>query len=267
MSTYVFDQAWQQERQRLGGLEALFDPATRRYLAERGLGPGWRCLEVGCGGGSVAVWLADQVGPEGCVLATDLDPRFLNGHGRENLDVRKHDLVADPLETEAFDLAHARAVVEHTQERERALAKLVAAVRPGGWVVVEDVDFGRTAQAALASHVSPPQHGPLFERFYAAGEALFERIGSDASFGPRLPAALAGAGLEHIGVEVHMPLVRGGPEPGWVPLTIAHLQAQLVGAGLLSAAEIRELLDLCADPSFRYPPPFMVTAWGQRPAP
>src|SRR4051812_5008291 len=92
-STYVFDQAWQKELARLQSLEALFDAASQRHLADRGVQAGWRCLEVGCGAGSLALWLADRVGPTGSVLATDLDPRFLDGHERSNLMVVRHDLM------------------------------------------------------------------------------------------------------------------------------------------------------------------------------
>jgi ubiquinone/menaquinone biosynthesis C-methylase UbiE len=148
--TYVFDQAWQQELGRLRSLEDLFDPASRRHLAALGVGPGWRCLEVGCGAGSLALWLADQVGPDGHVLATDLDPRFLQGHGRTNLEARRHDLLSDPLEPASFDLVHARAVVEHVADRKRALARLAAALKPGGWLVLEDVHGSAQGRAGAA---------------------------------------------------------------------------------------------------------------------
>jgi len=111
VSTYLFDQAWRQEHDRLHALEALFDDASAHHLARLGVGPGWRCLEVGAGAGGVARWLADRVGPSGQVLATDLDPRFLDGHGRANLQVRQHDILTDPLPDTLFDLAHARAVL------------------------------------------------------------------------------------------------------------------------------------------------------------
>jgi hypothetical protein len=53
MSSYVFDQTWKREHARLRALEDLFDSASIRHLAERGVGAGWRCLEVGCGAGGV----------------------------------------------------------------------------------------------------------------------------------------------------------------------------------------------------------------------
>ena len=66
-------------------------------MTDLGVGPGWRCLDVGDGDGSVARWLAGRVGPEGRVTATDLNPRFLGGHGQPNLEVRRHNILEDSL--------------------------------------------------------------------------------------------------------------------------------------------------------------------------
>jgi hypothetical protein len=65
MTTYAFDNSWELARQRLDAIEAWFDPGTIRHLTERGVAPGWHCLEVGAGGGSIAAWLGDRVGPAG----------------------------------------------------------------------------------------------------------------------------------------------------------------------------------------------------------
>jgi SAM-dependent methyltransferase len=264
---YVFDQAWERERDRLRSLERLFDAASQRHLAARGLAAGWRCLEVGCGAGSIALWLADQVGPTGSVLATDLDPRFLDGHGRANLTVRPHNIVRDPLEPASFDLIHARAVFEHLPEREQALGRLVRALKPGGWLVIEDTDFGGAAAAMIARYSAPTALDGLTERMYLAAEALFATRGAEATFGPRLPAALTAAGLEDVLAEVHAPLVSGGGTSGdWVRLTVDQLRPGFVATGYVSAAEVDEFLELSQHPGTRYLPPFIVTAWGRRPA-
>src|SRR5690348_11786417 len=86
------------ERRRLAALTEIADPITTRRLTDLGIGPGWCCLEVGAGDGSVARWLAGRVGPEGRVVATDLDLRFLKGHGLSNLEVRRHNVLEDHLE-------------------------------------------------------------------------------------------------------------------------------------------------------------------------
>src|SRR4051812_39774140 len=78
LSTYVFDNSDEEPtRRRFTGLPLVFDAGTTRHLLALGIGPGWQCLEVGAGGGSVAVWVAEQVGVTGSVLATDIDTRFL----------------------------------------------------------------------------------------------------------------------------------------------------------------------------------------------
>src|SRR5262245_66207336 len=74
---YAYDHAWTQERVRLAGLESALDPGTRAHLLRLGVGPGRRCLEIGAGGGAIALWLAEQVLPNGKVVATDLETDFL----------------------------------------------------------------------------------------------------------------------------------------------------------------------------------------------
>jgi ubiquinone/menaquinone biosynthesis C-methylase UbiE len=264
VSTYVFDAAWQQERDRLGALESLFDGSSRRLLEALGLREGWRCLEVGCGAGGIALWLADRVGPAGRVLATDLDTRFLDGHDRPNLDVATHDIATEALDGAAFDLIHARAVLEHVPARREALARMVSALRPGGWLLVEDVDFAEPTAATLARYVSPPDAAPAAERILLAAAALFAAVGADGSYGRRLPTALGGAGLVDVGAEIHTPVVTGGTE-SWTRGTVEQLADRLVATGLASAADIEAFLTATALPSTFYVPPLMVSAWGRRP--
>jgi SAM-dependent methyltransferase len=198
------------------------------------------------------------------VVATDLDIHFVEGRDLGNLDVRRHDIMTDALEEGAFDLAHARAVVMHIPDHQGAIERLVAAVRPGGWVVVADLDFGGPMATALARYSVPAEHGPLVERIYRAAETVLAAAGADASFGARLLAGLQAAGLEHLGGEVHTPVVAGGTE-NWVRGSIQQLAERLEGTGLVSADEVARFLSLAADGSSHYTPPFMVTAWGQRP--
>jgi hypothetical protein len=101
--TYAFDNARAVQRDRLDTLETLFDPGTIRQLEARGVAPGWRCFEVGAGGGSIAAWLCDRVGPEGTVLATDLDTKWVSELAQANLEVRVHDLLDDDLPDGEFD--------------------------------------------------------------------------------------------------------------------------------------------------------------------
>jgi 2-polyprenyl-3-methyl-5-hydroxy-6-metoxy-1,4-benzoquinol methylase len=264
MSTYVFDQAWQKERDRLTALESLFDGASRRFLDDIGVGAGWRCLEVGCGAGSIARWLADRVGEAGHVLATDLDARFLDGHDRANLEVRTHNIVTDPIDEAAFDLIHARAVLVHLPDRQQVLKRLVAALHPGGWLLIEDVDFGGPTASMLGQYASGPQATrAAMERIYLAIAEVFAAIGADPSYGSRLTGALAEAGLARVAAELHAPVVSGGNEQ-WTRGSVEQLAERLVATGVTTAADIEWFLGASAEPGFSYLPPLMVSARGQR---
>ena len=86
----------------LGGLAGMFDHFTQARITESVSLAGARCLELGAGNGSIAVWLADQVGPDGEVIATDIDTRHIPEHDR--LTILRHDLLSDPLPAGPFDL-------------------------------------------------------------------------------------------------------------------------------------------------------------------
>ena len=133
---YVF--AREEVRERLERLAEHSDPATHRRV--RALGPceGWNCFELGFGSGSIALWLSQQVGPQGRVLAVDLDPCFLAGKAVPNLVVRQQDITREPPPERTFDFAHVRLVLMHLPQRERVLEQLVASLKPGGGLLVEE---------------------------------------------------------------------------------------------------------------------------------
>jgi SAM-dependent methyltransferase len=125
---------------RFAALCQLFDDNSIHHLINCGVTTGWHCLVVGAGGGSVATWLADRVGASGYVLATDIDPRFLKPLRLPNMEVRRHDVAVDVLPQDAFDLVHARLVLHHIPQREKALQSMISTLKPGGWILVEDHD-------------------------------------------------------------------------------------------------------------------------------
>lgn len=128
------------ERRRLDQLETRYDAVSFERLRAVGVGAGWVCLEVGAGGGSVARWLAEQVGAAGRVVATDIDTRFL-GHLRPPVEIRCHDILADPLEWGSYDLVHCRSLLSHLPDPSAALSRMAEALRPGGWLVAEQNDY------------------------------------------------------------------------------------------------------------------------------
>ena len=121
--------------------------ATGAFLSRTGLGPGWSCLDVGCGGGQVTIHLAQAVGPRGRVVGLDLDATALElvREAAVRAAVRVELVRADassPVEREAFDLAFARLVLSHLVDPVASLRAMRDAVRPGGVVAVEDLHTG-----------------------------------------------------------------------------------------------------------------------------
>ena len=258
MSTYVFDQAAQSERERLLKLEEWLDPGTIRHLQAIGVGPGWRCLEVGAGEGSIARWLSERVQPSGRVVATDLDTRFLDRIDDPTIEVRRHDIVSDLIEDDTYHLIHARCLLEHLPAREDVLRRMVAALRPGGWVLIEDLD--------VISHVSVTP-SEVYERVSETAFQVMQSFGFDPTLGRRLYLMLVDAGLELTFAEgrIAMGTRLGNAGVDMFKLTLGHLREAMIATGRVDGAEVDEALRLLDDPAFIAMPPAMIAAWGRKP--
>jgi SAM-dependent methyltransferase len=224
---YAYDQGWEQERARLAGIEALWDPGTEALLKRFGAKPGARVLEAGAGGGSIVAWLAQQVGDQGSVLAVDLDVRFVESLRSATVDVLQADLVEVDLPVAEFDLVHTRMVLEHITERDRVLDQLVRALRPGGTIVVEDYDwtaFGFDSADGIEDRVS---NGIL--DFMAAA-------GFDREYGRKVVGALAQRGLSDVHGEGRS-LIIDNTHPGFefFRLSFEQLAPAAIEAGLMTA--------------------------------
>src|ERR1700733_8019855 len=256
---YGLDNAWNKGLTRLRLLERGLDPGSFSHLRARGGGAGWRCLEVGAGAGSVAHWLCGQVCPGGEVVATDIDPRFLETHSEANLRVLRHDITADNLPPAAFDLVHCRLVLAHLPDRRAVLSKLAAALRPGGQLVAEEMDF-----VSVVADADQPG-GQAFNAAVASSNDVLRARGFDPEGGRGLLAGLAAAGLADIGTEGYVRLWPGG-SPGataW-QLTFEQLRGEMAALGLDDAV-IASAIEACQDPCFTFMSQVTMTAWGQLP--
>jgi SAM-dependent methyltransferase len=259
-SRYVFDNAAEQQaRKRFAALPRIYDSGTIRHLEALGVGEGWRCLEVGAGGGSIARWLAQRVGRSGHVLATDIDTRFLEVLAGPTLEVRRHDVTADPLPAAAFDLAHARLVLAHLPEREAALARLVEALKPGGWLLLEEFDS--------LSMPPDPALNPVERRLrlYEAMLRVMTERGVDLRLGRLLPGRLRAHGLTNVGAEGRVGLLRG--ETPWADLLkagVEQLRAAIGASEGLTAEECDRELACLDDPDLMNPSPVMWAVWGRK---
>lgn len=229
------------EQRRLRLLGEARDPWTFATLDRVGVGEGWSCLEIGAGAGTVTAFLAERVGSRGRVVATDIDTRF-HADPPPNVTLRRHDIVNDEPPGHEFDLVHARAVLQHIPEREAVLDGLVAMLRPGGRLLVEESDF-----RAFADQPLPEPYGTVHRTMNDPAFTPWR----DANFGTRLPSLLSARDLANVDVTGQAWAMRPGEAAGdWWFLAVERTLPRLEAAGVVdepTAAAVRETIN---DPTF-----------------
>jgi SAM-dependent methyltransferase len=248
--------AGEAERQRLDSLERVYDPGTIESLCRVGIESHWRCLELGAGAGSVARWLAAQV-PDGSVLATDIDTRFLEGIQTTNLRVLRHDVVREEFPAESFDLIHARLVLSHLPDRAQVLRKLLSWLTPGGVLVVEGMCW---------YPVHSSNNDVYRTAMNAYDQATARLVGTDSSWMRGLPQLLGKLGFMDVRVDLHAHPVQGGSDLAdmW-RRTVGMARDRAVEAGLATSADFDAFDCLMEDPAFYDHAPLIVCTWGHRP--
>ena len=257
IADYVIASDWGGEEERLRLLGEWRDPITLTRMEQLGLGPGWRCLEVGVGCGSTAREMAARVtggGAAGRVIAADINPAFLAGlAGAPGIDAVHHDVRRDDFPAGSFDLIHTRLVLEHLPDRVAVMRRMVEWLAPGGWLLFEEPDV---AQAV----VSPD---PVWARHM---EAYASDPGYDCRTGRRLPAEVAALDVVDVGAETDTAVVRGGTDLArWYAMTIDAVRPGLLGTGRVTAAELDQLVERLGRPGLLEPGLTFVAVWARKP--
>ena len=182
-------------------LEVLYrsrDVLRRRKLVYEALGaqPGDSVLDVGCGPGFYSRELLDQVGPDGSVTGVDQSPQMLavakrRSEGFAGARFEEGDATALPVESGRFDRALSVQVLEYVADVQAALAEMHRALRPGGRVVIWDVDW-----ATVSWHSEDP------DRMARVLEAWDAHL-AHPSLPRTLAASLRKAGFEEVRMDGH----------------------------------------------------------------
>jgi len=254
-------------KNRLDVLARVLLPTTTQLLDRVGLIRRMKCLDLGCGGGHVAISMAAIVGPEGLVIATDTDPEIL-ALAREDAEAAKiTNIKFQQLDActclwhKEFDLAYARFLLSHLHEPQNCLATMVEACVPGGTIVIEDTDFaGSFCYPTCAA----------YERYKKLYQELVQLRGGDPNIGPKLPLLLHGAGIPDIGINVIQPAHIHGEGKFMAPLTMARISDALTAEGLAAVGEAEQILTelnhAAADGETVISLPRIFQVWGKRAA-
>jgi SAM-dependent methyltransferase len=212
---------------------------------------------VGGGGGSVAAWLCERVGPAGSVVATDINTRLLEGIELPNFEARRHDITCDSLPDGEFDFVHTKWLLHHLPEPERAIRRMIGALRPGGWLLLEEVDF-------FPVHASPSR--VYVDFMVALVNTVVSASGHDCFWARELPELVAGMDLSQVGSECDVAVLQGGsPVAEFFSLTAEQMREPILASGALSTDRLAEALTLLRAPNFWAFAGGRVAVWGQRP--
>jgi SAM-dependent methyltransferase len=251
---YAFPHSATDESRRLQLLEQRLDPLTKRRIQRLGLGRGSRCLEIGGGRGSITRWLSDVIGPTGHVIATDLQLGFLTEIDAANVEVLRHDIRTGTFPPGSFDLIHTRAVLMHISPSVDLLRRIVTWLAPGGWLVLEEPDFGMwIGDADPVWAASPPTTQVAFPNLsLSQGRSLLRQIHQ--------------LGLSDIGADAEIDIIRAGTDLAeFYQLSQAALALPKVRAGALRRAQATALIDRPGDDDFLACGFVHIGVWGQRP--
>lgn len=252
-------------RERLRILSRVMQPTTRSLLERVGLGPGMTCLDLGCGGGDATFEMARVVGSAGRAVGVDLDATKIDlarneaaEMGLPNVEFRVSQAEQGAGGAE-FDLVYARFLLTHLVDPAGMLTRMLAFLRPGGVVVVEDIDF--------SGHFCHPDSA-AFRRFAELYTQVVRKRGADPNIGPRLPALLFDAGSESVEMHVVQPAGMAGEVKLIAALTMENIADAVLAEGLASAAEIDGIVDdlyaYAANNRTVMSLPRVVQAWGRR---
>jgi SAM-dependent methyltransferase len=241
--TYAFDNNDVDAGDRHRHLAGVLDGFTRARLSQLGDLTGWRCLELGAGGGSIASWLAERVGPTGHVTATDVNIRHLPDD--QGYAVLQHDLATDPPPEGAWDLIHARLVLVHVKGGREVMRRLAATLAPGGVLAIEEWE-GTLGHHLLA--YPDPEAVALFDSYTRAVRDILTAGGNDLSWASRVHGAMLADGLVDVDTELHARSWPGG-SPGALlnAVNIGQLRAELRAAGFTDE-QLHRLRSLMHDP-------------------
>jgi SAM-dependent methyltransferase len=221
-------------RERLELIARLFWPTTETFLTRHDAREVDRFLDVGCGIGDVASRVGNALG-------VDINPEVVDaarvrcsamGSPATFRVAGLADLGTDD-ELRDHDVVYARCVLTHQSDPRAALAGMLAAARPGGLVLVEDVQvaavWSSPASAALTRHL---------ELYVAAAHGL----GACPDAGCELAGMLRELGASDVHVDLVQPMLRVPEDIQAHARTMEAIAAPVIELGLATEDEVAQLV-------------------------
>jgi SAM-dependent methyltransferase len=156
-----------------------------------------------------------------------------------------------------FDFVHVRWLLHHLADPDLVINRTIGALRPGGWLLIEEVDFFPIHSSASQIYV---------DFMIALTRNVVSSSGRDCFWARALPSLLAGTNLREVGGEGDFAIVQGGsPIAEFFALTAEQTRERIIQSGDLSAERLDEALECLRCSKFWALGGAGVAVWGQRP--
>jgi SAM-dependent methyltransferase len=257
----------QTEQQRLVAQASEFEMQARWLLDQIDIRPGWHAVDIGCGPIGILNLLSERVGAEDSVVGLEREPRFVTmarseiaQRGLRNVEIVQADALSTGLQKAAFDLVHERLVMINVPAREALLQEMISLLRPGGTIVLEDVDD--------ISYTCAPLH-PSWTALLDVFHNAFHANGGNAYIGRDLAGYLRDAGIKNIRIKIHVGTINPGEYRRTHLLSLLDvLHDKVIGSGALTEAQLSAhrdaLIAHLKNPDTLLIDKLLVQAWGQK---
>jgi len=251
---------------RLRLLHRVYGSGTERLLSDVGLASGMRVTDIGCGIGTVALWMARQVGATGSVVCVDQSPEQLalaRCIARQSSYTNVTFLAASAeridLPSESFDVVYCRFLLDHLIDPQAAVVEMRRLLRPNGVLVTETLDLSGIA-------TDPPD--PVYVDEVRLMREIGAARGIDGASGMKVHRLFRAAGFASIEVRLNQPAYLRGEEKRFWEYSIAESKGALVGHGFCALEEVerrvREIQRVNLDETILVALPRCVQVWARK---
>lgn len=217
--------------------DEIYQPATEARFATLPVTRDMKILEIGCGIGQTACYMARAIVPEGHVVAFDqsealigLAKRYAADNAIDNVTFLCEKAQEYEYDTESFDLVHTRYVLTYSPYAADIVKHCYRALKDAG------IFFGEEVSQEYVKHRQPQ----WFDDVTAWFKKLIEIGGGNPNYGlDKLPSDMLDAGFQDLSITAHTPVRDQAKIIEMLRLSLSkEMKEYLIDNDIASASEI-----------------------------
>lgn len=239
-------------RKRLDLQGQVYNPGSQKFLLEQRIKAKQSILEIGCGSGSMTVWLAQQVGKQGRVVCIDNDKkqvvatqRAVNKAKLTHVECRELSVYGLAQLNEKFDIIYLRFILIHLDQPHRALQNVFSCLKKNGRIIIEEM--------LNSCNFCYPQSAIFDKRRYLI-EQFFIKNGKNPNFALTLKSMVKKIKLSAVQESLYQPILQSTKERQLLSMLFYEIKDKLISLEILTLTEwnkfMQNLLKLQTDKKY-----------------